>query len=63
MGVVVAIIVPVVSGVLGLIGFSSTGPVAGSMAAGIQSICYGSAVAKGSTFALAQSIAMTPAVL
>ncbi|KAG6901521.1 hypothetical protein C0995_010895 [Termitomyces sp. Mi166 len=42
--------------VLGLVGFSAAGPVAGTMAAGIQA-GMGS-VAAGSSFALAQSIAM-----
>lgn len=45
--------------VLGIIGFAVTGPVAGSLAAGIQSAYYGGAVASGSWFAIAQSIAMT----
>ena len=45
--------------VLGIIGFAVTGPVAGSLAAGIQAAYYGGAVATGSWFAIAQSIAMT----
>ena len=45
--------------VLGMIGFAVTGPVAGSLAAGIQAAYYGGAVASGSWFAIAQSIAMT----
>ena len=44
--------------VLGVIGFAATGPVAGSIAAGIQSTFYGGAVTAGSWFAAAQSIAM-----
>jgi len=47
--------------VLDAIGFSSVGPVAGSVAAGIQSGI--GAVKAGSAFALAQSITMTPAIL
>jgi len=50
-------------GGLGLVGFSAVGPVAGSMAAFIQSTVYGGAVASGSAFALAQSIAMGGAAL
>jgi len=45
-------------GVLGLIGFSPIGPVAGSLAAVIQSTVYGGAVASGSLFAILQGIAM-----
>ncbi|KAG8945992.1 hypothetical protein FRC04_012111 [Tulasnella sp. 424] len=45
-------------GGLNLIGFSSVGPVAGSIAAGVQSAVYGGAVASGSIFALCQSAAM-----
>jgi hypothetical protein len=45
--------------VLGVIGFAVTGPVAGTIAAGIQSVFYGGTVAAGSWFAIAQSIAMT----
>lgn len=45
-------------GALGLIGFSPVGPVAGSIAAVVQSTVYGGAVASGSFFAIAQSIAM-----
>lgn len=44
--------------VLGAIGFAVTGPVAGSIAAGIQASFYGGAVGAGSWFAVAQSIAM-----
>lgn len=43
---------------LGVIGFAVTGPVAGSVAAGIQSTVYGGAVGAGSWFAWAQSVAM-----
>jgi hypothetical protein len=43
---------------LGIIGFAVTGPVAGSIAALIQSSVYGGAVAAGSWFAIAQSVAM-----
>lgn len=57
------IITSAVVGVLSLVGFSSNGPVAGSIAAGIQSACYGGAVASGSAFAVAQKIAMTSALL
>ena len=45
---------------LGAIGFAATGPVAGSIAAIIQSTVYGGAVASGSVFAILQSIAMSP---
>ncbi|KAG8945991.1 hypothetical protein FRC04_012110 [Tulasnella sp. 424] len=45
-------------GALNLIGFGSLGPVAGSIAAGIQSAVYGGAVGAGSIFALCQSAAM-----
>ncbi|KIO20259.1 hypothetical protein M407DRAFT_30105 [Tulasnella calospora MUT 4182] len=45
-------------GALGLIGFSSLGPVAGSIAAITQSVVYGGAVASGSLFAIFQSAAM-----
>lgn len=45
--------------VLGVIGFAVTGPVAGSLAAVIQSTVYGGSVAAGSWFAILQSIAMT----
>lgn len=44
---------------LGVIGFAVTGPVAGSIAASVQSTVYGGAVGAGSWFAMAQSIAMT----
>jgi hypothetical protein len=44
--------------VLGIIGFAVTGPVAGSLAAIIQSTVYGGAVTAGSWFAVAQGIAM-----
>ena len=43
---------------LGLIGFSPIGPVAGSLAAGMQAIFYGGSIASGSLFAILQSIAM-----
>ncbi|KAJ7061695.1 hypothetical protein C8F01DRAFT_1138143 [Mycena amicta] len=43
-------------GTLNAVGFGAGGVVAGSMAAGIQSIFYGGAVASGSAFAIAQSI-------
>ncbi|KIO20251.1 hypothetical protein M407DRAFT_139678 [Tulasnella calospora MUT 4182] len=45
-------------GALNLVGFGSAGPVAGSIAAGIQSAVYGGAVTSGSIFALCQSAAM-----
>lgn len=45
--------------ILRVIGFSSIGPVAGSLAAFIQSFFYGGAVASGSIFAFMQSTAMT----
>ena len=54
------LIVSAVTAVLGAVGFSAAGPVAGSIAAGIQSAVYGGAVAKGSLFACAQSITMAP---
>lgn len=44
--------------VLGIIGFSAIGPVAGSLAALMQSTVYGGAVAQGSVFATLQGIAM-----
>lgn len=44
--------------ILGVIGFAATGPVAGSLAAIIQSTFYGGAVAAGSWFAVAQGVAM-----
>jgi len=44
--------------ILGAIGFAATGPVAGSIAAGVQSAVYGGAVQSGSIFAILQSIAM-----
>ena len=44
---------------LRVIGFAVTGPVAGSVAAAIQSIVYGGSVVAGSLFAWAQSVAMT----
>lgn len=43
---------------LGVIGFAATGPVAGSLAAFIQSMCYGGIIEAGSWFSIAQSIAM-----
>ncbi|KAG6903393.1 hypothetical protein C0995_005416 [Termitomyces sp. Mi166 len=55
--VVGAAVVPeAVVGVLNLVGFTSLGPAAGSMAAAIQSSI--GCVAAGSPFAIAQSIAM-----
>ncbi|KAJ7429628.1 hypothetical protein FB451DRAFT_1327754 [Mycena latifolia] len=45
-------------GTLNLLGFSASGVVAGSIAAGIQSAVYGGAVASGSLFAMAQSATM-----
>lgn len=45
--------------ILGVIGFAVTGPVAGSIAAGIQASVYGGAVGAGSWFAVLQSFAMT----
>ncbi|KAF8584759.1 hypothetical protein K439DRAFT_1660619 [Ramaria rubella] len=50
--------VPLLTGGLALAGFSSTGVVTGTLAATIQSTVYGGAVAAGSPFAIAQSIAM-----
>ena len=41
--------------VLYLIGFKASGPAGGSLAAKIQSACYGGTVPKGSLFARAQS--------
>ena len=49
----------VLIGFLRCIGFAVTGPVAGSIAACIQALCYGGKVVAGSLFAIAQSIAMT----
>ena len=49
-------------GVLGCIGFSPIGPVAGSLAAVIQATVYGGAVASGSVFAILQGIAMASPV-
>jgi hypothetical protein len=43
---------------LGVVGFAVTGPVAGSVAAIVQSSVYGGAVTAGSLFSIAQSIAM-----
>ena len=54
MGIVVAVVVPILSA----IGFGSAGPVAGSVATGVQSVCCGGAVKSGSAFAAAQSVAM-----
>ncbi|KAF9459708.1 hypothetical protein BDZ94DRAFT_1267483 [Collybia nuda] len=60
-GVAGAAVVPVAApAVLGLVGFGGSGPIAGSLAAIIQS-SIGSVVA-GSPFAIAQSIAMGGAV-
>jgi len=50
----------IISG-LGAIGFSAAGPVAGSLAAAIQSSI--GLVEAGSAFALAQSVTMTPAII
>ena len=47
---------------LGLIGFSPIGPVAGSLAAGIQATFYGGSITSGSLFAILQSIAMVSPV-
>jgi hypothetical protein len=44
--------------ILGVIGFAVTGPVAGTLAAGIQSTVYGGTIAAGSWFAWAQAVAM-----
>ena len=44
--------------VLGVIGFAVAGPVGGSLAAYIQSVVYGGAVATGSWFAICQAAAM-----
>lgn len=44
--------------ILGAVGFATTGPVGGSLAAWIQATFYGGAVASGSMFATLQSIAM-----
>ncbi|KAJ7034434.1 hypothetical protein C8F04DRAFT_1234284 [Mycena alexandri] len=44
-------------GTLNILGFSASGVVGGSIAAGIQSVLYGGYVASGSAFALAQSAA------
>jgi hypothetical protein len=43
------------------IGFAVTGPIAGSIAACIQSIAYGGAVGARSLFAFAQSAVMSSA--
>ncbi|KAG8945999.1 hypothetical protein FRC04_012118 [Tulasnella sp. 424] len=54
-----AIVGPVLAvGALNLIGFSSVCPVAGSMAAGIQSAVYGGSVTSSSAFAFCQRAAM-----
>ncbi|KAI5121031.1 hypothetical protein M0805_008607 [Coniferiporia weirii] len=53
----------IIVGGLNLIGFSAVGPVAGSIAAGIQSVFYGGAVQAGSAFAFCQSAAMGGAAL
>ena len=58
MGIVVTVVSAIVTGALAFIGFSSVGPVAGSIAAGIQSAVYGGAVVKGSLFAACQAAAM-----
>lgn len=51
-----------VVGALALIGFSPLGPVAGSIAAVIQSCFYAGGVVSGSWFAIAQAIAMASPV-
>lgn len=48
--------------ILSFFGFSSTGVVAGTIAAGVQSVAYGASIKSGSAFAIAQSIAMTTKV-
>ncbi|KAJ7615545.1 hypothetical protein FB45DRAFT_935949 [Roridomyces roridus] len=48
----------VLVGTLNLLGFSATGVVSGSIAAGIQSAVYGGAVASGSLFSMAQAATM-----
>lgn len=45
---------------LSVIGFGPAGVLAGSIAATVQSVVYGGAVASGSIFALLTSFAMTP---
>ncbi|KAM7183068.1 hypothetical protein V8F33_013826 [Rhypophila sp. PSN 637] len=45
--------------ILGAFGFGPLGPIAGSLAAFIQSTVYGAAVPAGSLFALLQRLAMT----
>jgi hypothetical protein len=59
MGVIIAIISSAASAILGSIGFSSIGPVAGSCAATFQSVVYGGAVKAGSGFSALQSLAIT----
>lgn len=50
--------IPFLAPVLGYFGFSSIGPVAGSIAAGAQSVFWGGAVPAGGLFAGAQSATM-----
>ncbi|KAG7531040.1 hypothetical protein FFLO_04595 [Filobasidium floriforme] len=50
--------IPFLAPVLGYFGFSSIGPVAGSLAAGAQSYFWGAAVPAGGLFAGAQSATM-----
>lgn len=57
-GGTVAVAPALAVGGLGLLGFSAAGPVAGTVAAGIQSAVYGGTVASGSLFATAQAAAM-----
>ncbi|KAG8905091.1 hypothetical protein FRC01_008477 [Tulasnella sp. 417] len=54
----VAIGPPLALGALNVVGFSSAGPVAGTLAASVQSAAYGGAVTSGSLFALCQGAAM-----
>ena len=59
------IIIPLAPPVLGAFGFSSIGPVSGSLAAAWQS-AIGATVAAGSLFAMAQAVGMgasVPAVM
>lgn len=57
-GGTVAVAPALAIGGLGLLGFSAAGPVAGTVAAGVQSAVYGGAVGSGSLFAIAQGAAM-----
>ncbi|KAI8921086.1 hypothetical protein DFJ77DRAFT_448476 [Powellomyces hirtus] len=54
LGGLVALII--VLAMVACLGFGGGGVVAGSVAAGVQSVCYGGAVAAGSLFSLCQSI-------